>query len=159
MTDKTMILYFTGTGNSRYVAEKIADETKSELLNLSDRIKKNETFAVQADNVVFVTPTYAWRIPRIVRDWIRKADFSAVKKVWFVMTCGSEIGNASAYNQKLCSEKGCEHMGTAQIIMPENYIAMFDVPGNSVCGNISTYQAPGLPDDIWACLYFFRRIQ
>ncbi len=115
MTDKTMILYFTGTGNSRYVAEKIADETKSELLNLSDRIKKNETFAVQADNVVFVTPTYAWRIPRIVRDWIRKADFSAVKKVWFVMTCGSEIGNASAYNQKLCSEKGCEHMGTAQI--------------------------------------------
>jgi len=128
MTDKIMILYFTGTGNSRYVAEKIADKTKGQQLNLNALIKKNEAVAVQAENLVFVTPTYAWRIPKIIREWIRKADFSAVKKVWFVMTCGSEIGNASAYNQKLCNEKGCEYMGTAQIIMPENYIAMFDVP-------------------------------
>jgi len=128
MTDKIMILYFTGTGNSRYAAEKIADKTKCQQLNLNALIKKNETATVLAENLVLITPTYAWRIPRIVREWIRKADFSAVKKVWFVMTCGSEIGNASAYNQKLCNEKGCEYMGTAQIIMPENYIAMFDVP-------------------------------
>ena len=128
MTDKIMILYFTGTGNSRYVAEKSADKTKGQQLNLNALIKKNETVAVQAEKLVFITPAYAWRIPRIVQEWIRKADFSAVKKVWFVMTCGSEIGNASAYNQKLCNEKGCEYMGTAQIIMPENYIAMFDVP-------------------------------
>jgi len=128
MPDKTMILYFTGTGNSRYVAQKIADETKGRLLNLNDRIKKNEAIAVQAENVILVTPTYAWRIPRIVRDWIRKADLSAVKKAWFVMTCGSEIGKASAYNQRLCSKKGCEYMGTAEVVMPENYIAMFAVP-------------------------------
>ena len=128
MTNKIMVLYFTGTGNSRYVAEKIADKTKGQQLNLNALIKKNEIVAVQAENLVFVTPTYAWRIPRIVREWIRKTGFSAVKKVWFVMTCGSEIGNASAYNQKLCDEKSCEYMGTAQIIMPENYIAMFDVP-------------------------------
>ena len=125
---KAMILYFSGTGNSRYVAEKIAVSIKGELLNLNDLIKKNEAIAVQAENVIIVTPTYAWRIPRIVREWIRKADFSAVKRVWFVMTCGSEIGNASAYNRKICREKGFEYMGTAQIIMPENYIAMFDVP-------------------------------
>jgi flavodoxin len=35
MTDKIMILYFTGTGNSRYVAEKIADKTKGQQLNLN----------------------------------------------------------------------------------------------------------------------------
>lgn len=81
-------------------------------MNLSDWIKKNETFDMQAENVILVTPTYAWRIPRIVRDWIRKADFSAVKKVWFVMTCGSEIGYASAYNQNICSEIRCEYMGS-----------------------------------------------
>ncbi len=136
MTDKTMILYFTGTGNSRYVAEKIADEAKGELLNLNGLIKKNETLMVHAENLVFVTPTYAWRIPRIVQDWILKADFSAVKKVWFVMTCGSEIGNASAYNQILCRAKGCEYMGTAQIIMPENYIAMFIVPDKDEASEI-----------------------
>ena len=44
------------------------------------------------------------------------------------MTCGSEIGNAAKYNRELCQAKGIEYMGTAQVIMPENYIAMFKVP-------------------------------
>ncbi len=45
-----------------------------------------------------------------------------------VMTCGSEIGNADRYNRRLCQAKGLACMGTAQIVMPENYIAMFNAP-------------------------------
>ena len=44
------------------------------------------------------------------------------------MTCGSEIGNANKYNRDLCAEKAISCMGTAQIVMPENYIAMFSAP-------------------------------
>ena len=44
------------------------------------------------------------------------------------MTCGSEIGNADKYNRELCAEKAISCMGTAQIVMPENYIAMFSAP-------------------------------
>ena len=44
------------------------------------------------------------------------------------MTCGSEIGNADKYNRELCTEKAISCMGTAQIVMPENYIAMFSAP-------------------------------
>ena len=44
------------------------------------------------------------------------------------MTCGSEIGNAAKYNRVLCQEKQLTYMGTAQIVMPENYIAMFNAP-------------------------------
>ena len=44
------------------------------------------------------------------------------------MTCGSEIGDADRYNRRLCQAKGLACMGTAQIIMPENYIAMFNAP-------------------------------
>lgn len=44
------------------------------------------------------------------------------------MTCGSEIGNADKYNRELCTEKRLSCMGTAQIVMPENYIAMFSAP-------------------------------
>ena len=44
------------------------------------------------------------------------------------MTCGSEIGRANHYNCQLCVEKGLTCMGTAQLVMPENYIAMFGVP-------------------------------
>ena len=124
-----MILYFSGTGNSKYVAKRIADALGDEIVNLNDRIKSSDTSPVETgERVIIVTPTYAWRIPRVVRDWLRKTELRGAKQVWFVMTCGSEIGNADKYNRELCTEKAISCMGTAQIIMPENYIAMFSAP-------------------------------
>ena len=124
-----MILYFSGTGNSNYVAKRIADARGDALVNLNDRIKASDTSLVETgERVIIVTPTYAWRIPRVVRDWLRKTELRGAKQVWFVMTCGSEIGNADKYNRELCTEKGLSCMGTTQIVMPENYIAMFSAP-------------------------------
>ena len=124
-----MVLCFSGTGNSRHAARRIADALGDGLLDLNARIKAGDTSPVEAGGrLVIVTPTYAWRIPRIVRDWLRKTDFPGAKQAWFVMTCGSEIGSAAKYNRALCGEKGWAYLGTAQIIMPENYIAMFNAP-------------------------------
>ena len=124
-----MVLCFSGTGNSRHAARRIADALGDGLLDLNARIKAGDTSLVEAGGrLVIVTPTYAWRIPRIVRDWLRKTDFPGAKQAWFVMTCGSEIGSAAKYNRALCGEKGWAYLGTAQIIMPENYIAMFNAP-------------------------------
>ena len=124
-----MILYFSGTGNSNYVAKRIADELGDALVNLNDRIKASDTSSVETgERVIIVTPTYAWRIPRVVRDWLRKTELRGAKQAWFVMTCGSEIGNADKYNREFCTEKSVACMGTAQIVMPENYIAMFSAP-------------------------------
>ena len=38
-----MILYFSGTGNSKYVAKRIADALGDEIVNLNDRIKASDT--------------------------------------------------------------------------------------------------------------------
>ena len=124
-----MILYFSGTGNSKYVAKRITDALGDALVNLNDRIKASDTSSVETgERVIIVTPTYAWRIPRVVRDWLRKTELRGAKQAWFVMTCGSEIGNADKYNRELCAEKAISCMGTAQIVMPENYIALFSAP-------------------------------
>ena len=85
-----MILFFSGTGNSKFVAQRIADALGDEILNLNDRIKSGDTLPVETgERVIIVTPTYAWRIPRIVRDWLRKTELRGAKQAWFVMTCGS----------------------------------------------------------------------
>ena len=124
-----MVLYFTGTGNSRHIAERIAHALGDELVSLNDRIKKGDITPLTAnDRLVLVAPTYAWRIPRIVRDHLRQTELRGAKETWFVMDCGSEIGNAAKYNRALCREKGLTYMGTAQIVMPENFIAMFGAP-------------------------------
>lgn len=124
-----MILYFSGTGNSKYVANEIAKITGDELVSINEKLKNNDTSKITVkDKLVFVVPTYAWRIPKVVRDWIIKTDFKDTKNTWFVMTCGSEIGNAEKYNKQLCHSKGFVYMGSAGVVMPENYIAMFNSP-------------------------------
>ncbi|MBQ9031645.1 MAG: EFR1 family ferrodoxin [Parasporobacterium sp.] len=132
-----MIFYFTGTGNSRYTARRIAEISGRELIDINEKIKRQDTGSIDAGaEVVFVVPTYAWRIPKVVEQWIRDTHFTGAAKAWFVMTCGDEIGNAAGYNRKLCEEKHWEYMGTAQIVMPENYIAMFAVPKPSTARKI-----------------------
>lgn len=124
-----MILYFSGTGNSKYVANEIAKITGDELVSINEKLKNNDTSEITVkDRLVFVVPTYAWRIPKVVHDWILKTDFKDTKNTWFVMTCGSEIGNAEKYNKQLCNAKGFAYMGSAGVVMPENYIAMFNSP-------------------------------
>ncbi len=125
-----MVLYFSGTGNSRYVAGRVARALREPLGSLNERIKDGDYTPVEAgERLIVVTPTYAWRIPRLVENQLRKTKFPGAKRAWFIMTCGSEIGNAEKYNRALCREMGLSYMGTAQVVMPENYIALFGVPG------------------------------
>ena len=87
-----MVLYYSGTGNSKFIAKCIASALETDCLNLNERIKAEDTSSVQTEeNVILVTPTYAWRIPHIVSGWLGKVELVGAKRIWFVMDCGSEI--------------------------------------------------------------------
>lgn len=124
-----MIFCFSGTGNSRYIARRIAQASQDTIMDLNAKIKANDHVKIQTgSNIIIVAPTYAWRIPRAVSDWLSKTELTGAKRIWFVMDCGGEIGNADKYNRRLAQQKRLVYMGTAQIVMPENYIAMFGAP-------------------------------
>lgn len=124
-----MIIYFSGTGNSCYVAQMLAQQLSDELFDAGQAIKKGEKPVFTSHKPwVFVSPTYGWRIPRIFQEFIEKNSFSGNKNAYFVMTCGSEIGNAAKYLRPLCAKKDFTFHGVLQVVMPENYLAMFDVP-------------------------------
>ena len=101
-----MILCYSGTGNSRYIAQRIADELQDNIIDLNKKIKTNNYSSIETgDDVILVVPTYAWRIPKIVSNWLYKTKFIGAKRIWFVMNCGSEIGNATKYNLMLANDK------------------------------------------------------
>ena len=103
-----MVLYFTGTGNSRYLARRIAEGLEMPLYDLNACIKAGNTAPVQTGrDVVLVTPIYAWRIPRVVSEWLGKTELTGAERIWFVMDCGSEIGNAAGYNRSLQRKSSC----------------------------------------------------
>lgn len=124
-----MIIYFTGTGNSRYVAEYIGISTGDDVVSANEYIKNNRNAEFSSEKpFVFVSPTYGWRIPRVFSDFIINGTFSGNRKLYFIMTCGTDIGNANVYLDKLCSKKNFEYKGVAPVLMPENYVALFKVP-------------------------------
>lgn len=64
-----MILYFTGTGNSEYTARRIQQKTQDTIRNLFPFIRQRKAEPMHSQRPwVIVTPTYAWRIPRIVQE-------------------------------------------------------------------------------------------
>lgn len=132
-----MIVYYTGTGNSRYAAEYLASATGDALVDAAPYIQSGKAATLTSEKPwVFVSPTYGWRIPRIFREFIERGTFSGSRETYFVMTCGSEIGNAGAYLQKLCAEKEFVFRGVQEVVMPENYVAMFYVPGEAESAEI-----------------------
>ena len=147
-----MILYFSGTGNSGYAARRIADGLGEPLLCLNDRIKAGDTAPVETgERLVIVTPTYAWRVPRIVEDWLLHTELAEAKRAWFVMTCGSEIGPAGSRSAALCADIGLDYQGVLQVVMPENYVAMFYVPGAEESAQIIAAAQPSIDGGI-ACV-------
>lgn len=127
-----MICYFSATGNSRYVAERLAKALDDELFSLNDAIKQHKPGDWNSDKpYVIVCPIYAWRIPRVVEEYLRTARLRGSRDVYFVVTCGQDAGAAASYVALLCQEKGLAFRGLTPIVMPDNYLVMFPVPDQS----------------------------
>ena len=55
-----MVIYFSGTGNSKYIADRIAGSLQEKLLCMNERIKSGNTgFVKTGENLIVVVPTYA----------------------------------------------------------------------------------------------------
>ena len=91
-----MVLYFTGTGNSRYLARRIAEGLEMPLYDLNACIKAGDTAPVQTGrDVVLVTPTYAWRIPRVVSEWLGKTELTGAECICYCPKEAIEYGEKS----------------------------------------------------------------
>lgn len=142
-----MVVYFSGTGNSRYCARRLAEYLEDEAVDSFSLLRSRKPAALNSEKSwVFVSPTYAWRLPRIFEQFIRTGRFSGSRDVWFVMTCGGDIGAAAAYIQTLCREKGFVFHGVLQVVMPENYVAMFNVPQEAEARRIVSAALPVLEE-------------
>lgn len=142
-----MIVYFSATGNSRYCAQLLSDRLGDSLLNAGAQIRQGVAADLQSETPwVFVCPTYAWRIPRIFARWIRRGSFQGSKDAYFVMTCGGETGDAQKYLADLCAEKGLTYRGLLPIVMPDNYLVMFETPTDAAAREILSAARPQMEE-------------
>ena len=123
-----MILYFSGTGNSRFVACELGKQLKDEVVAINTYLKEGTKGVFDSSNpYIFVTPTYMSRMPMKVEQFLLDATFKGNKNAYFVLTAGQVIGNAGNYCKKICVEQGLQYKGIHAIEMPANYVVMYDV--------------------------------
>ncbi len=121
-----MVIYFTGTGSSEYVAKAVADRLDDEIVQSNHIIKTGEKSSFNSERPwVFVFPIYLSTMPAIFMDFIGKHEFRGSRKAYFIACCASAIGSAPNRCADICREKHFEYMGTAMVQMPQNYIALF----------------------------------
>ena len=139
-----MILYFSGTGNSRWAARQLAEHLgDGDIVSVNDALREGFVPALHSErSFVVVAPTFAWRLPRVVDAWLRDARFEGSCDIYFILTCGGSVGNAAKHARALCRDKGMRHRGLAEVVMPENYVALYESPTRRPASACSTLHAP-----------------
>jgi len=90
---KTVIYYFSATGNSLEMARNLAAELGNcEIVSIAKAIR-NPTVETTAENIGIIFPVYAWGLPRIVTDFIEKISVNKPRYVFAVATCVAISGN------------------------------------------------------------------
>lgn len=121
-----MIIYFSGTGNSRYAAEQIAAFTGDSLYDASASIRSGTADTLtDTSPFVFVAPVYVSAPPLECLAYLERSRFLGNRKVYFLMTCAGGMGASPDYCRKMAEKKNMAYMGTASVVMPQNYIAFF----------------------------------
>ena len=120
-----MIFYFSGTGNTRFVAEQIAAGIGEDLVFIPDAISENrfEFEIAEGETVGFCFPTHGWQPPRIVREFISRLNIAS-SYCWAVTTCGDNMGEAMAILNKDLALIGLKASAVFSVIMPESYVCL-----------------------------------
>lgn len=132
-----MIFYFTGTGNSLYVAKKIAEKQDELLVSIAKELQKNEkAYEYQLnenETIGFVFPIYAWGPPKIVIEFINKLKISSSNSyTFYISTCGEDEGNTKGIVEKALAKINLSIDSAFSIKMPNNCIIGFDVEPKEV---------------------------
>jgi ferredoxin/flavodoxin len=120
----SMIFYFSGTGNTRWVAKQLAEATGETLYFIPDEMKKSglQYTLEDSERLGFCFPTHGWQPPRIVREFIRRATFKDVGYCYALTTCGDNMGFAMRIFDKELRGKGLHTDARFAVVMPESNV-------------------------------------
>lgn len=129
---KTMIFYFTGTGNSLAVAKQLCSLLGDcEFVPITSIAGTTDKIAPAADRVGIVTPVYFLGLPSIVSVQSTRLDLSKVQYVFAVATMGGSGGSTTLRQLDTILREGPGNRGLDagfSVKMPGNYILMYDSP-------------------------------
>ena len=138
-----MIFYFSGTGNTKWAASKLAAATREDLISIAPYMRADDSSHNLAEPFIlkenerlgFVFPVHGWRVPKLVREFICKmkiqrepSDASAENKAkaddclknrpfaYCVCTAGDSIGlTIENLNEVISQNPSLQALGITEV--------------------------------------------
>ena len=138
-----MIFYFSGTGNTKWAASKLAAATREDLISIAPYMRADDSSHNLAEPFIlkenerlgFVFPVHGWRVPKLVREFISKmkilrepSDASAENKAkaedslknrpfaYCVCTAGDSIGlTIENLNEMISQNPSLQALGITEV--------------------------------------------
>jgi len=124
-----VIYYFSGTGNSLFIARGIAGELGGEAVSIA-RLAREEKISPKAQIVGIVHPVYAFGVPLIVERFVSKLDLAKDQYLFTVANYAKVQGAGISRMHRSLKRKGLSPKAGFGMVMPNNYTPF----GEAACG-------------------------
>ena len=116
-----MVFYFTGTGNSLYIAKQLSERPVS-----IPQALKQEPLDFTAERIGIVAPIYGHEMPQMVKEFLKKASFHT-DYFYILLTYGNRHGGAAELAKQYCDECGVKVNYINVLQMVDNWLPSFDM--------------------------------
>ena len=115
------IFYFTGSGNSLYIAKRFDGDIYS-----IPQILKGEQYVFEDEKIGIIFPTYGLSVPNIVREFIEKITLRS-PYIFVIMTCGNNNADATKWVASFAKKHNIDISYSNSIKMTGNHIPIEDI--------------------------------
>lgn len=123
-----MIFYFTGTGNSLWIAKTLSEAFDEPAVAVADLLNRGETsFSLkEEEKIFFVYPVHSWGPAVEMMRFVKRLEIKGYhgQPLYSVCSCGDDCGYASRLLSKALKKKGLRLNGAYSVTMPNNYILL-----------------------------------
>ena len=133
-----MIFYYSGTGNTRWVAQQMGRLTGDKVVAMTDYMNHPELHTIiPTESVGICFPVYGWDAPAIAYDFMQslqtEMEFSP-PYLYYICTMGDDIGLTGQRLQQAATSLGWCFSAGFSLQMPNTYVCLpgFDVDSTEV---------------------------
>ena len=115
-----VIFYFSGTGNSLNVANKLGKELAARVEGISAYLRS--PYTIEDEVIGFVTPVYCFALPPLVKDFLQKAQFKAPQYLFGVATMGAMAGQTLNQAEHILAQRDIKLHAGFKLALPDSSI-------------------------------------
>jgi len=117
---KTIIFYYTGTGNSLWTARLLAKEIGNTTLYPMSQM--NNSVKIDADALGLIFPVHMWGVPNLVLQFFKKLQKSPNTYYFAFAVNAGQVSRTIIQLKKLMALSGMTLSTGFDIVLPSNYI-------------------------------------